>query len=139
MKEIVRIKEADGSKALGFSALLTRIFENTTILLEEELDQTCVFADYHPQIMEDIQALQTLGSTHTTQLRGIANTQNLHERCISGLERDLSSIGGTMDRIERHLLGPPAELVPPPILPSRPRPRAHLGPDLGSGNDSDSE
>ncbi|GAB2273261.1 hypothetical protein Dimus_008061, partial [Dionaea muscipula] len=39
--EIVRIKEADGSKALGFDALLTRVFENTLILLEEELDEAC--------------------------------------------------------------------------------------------------
>ncbi|GAB2299362.1 hypothetical protein Dimus_033437 [Dionaea muscipula] len=135
MKEIVRIKEADGSKALGFGALLTRIFENTSILLEEELDEACggplnhfaitqrkvlerfnaraaqvdvnlddvnevvdelmnnargnvnaprqafsssmtpqVFVDYHREIMEGIQALQTLGSAHITQLRDIATT-----------------------------------------------------------------
>ncbi|GAB2296225.1 hypothetical protein Dimus_030353 [Dionaea muscipula] len=82
--------------------------------------------------MEDIQALQTLGSTHTTQLRGIANTQNLHERCISGLERDPSEIGAlwiALNAISSVLL---AELVPPPILPSRPRPRAHLWTALGS-------
>ncbi|GAB2294705.1 hypothetical protein Dimus_028900 [Dionaea muscipula] len=41
MKEIVWIKEADGSKALGFGALPTRDFENTPILLEEELDEAC--------------------------------------------------------------------------------------------------
>ncbi|GAB2297595.1 hypothetical protein Dimus_031688 [Dionaea muscipula] len=200
MKEIVRIKEADGSKALGFGALLTRVFENMPILLDEELDKACggpfnhfaitqskilerinaraaqvdvnpddvnkvvdelmddaggnvntprpafsssitpqVFADYHREIMEGIQALQTLGNSHTTQLRGIATTQSLHERYISGLERDMSSIRGAADRIERHLLSLPLESVPPLVLPSRPRPPAHLGLDLSSGNDSDSE
>ncbi|GAB2266732.1 hypothetical protein Dimus_001724 [Dionaea muscipula] len=135
LKEIVRIKEADGSKALGFGALLTRVFENTHILLEEELDKACggplnhftitqrkvlerintraaqvdvnpddvnevvdelmddvggnvnaprrassssmtpqMFVDYHREIMKGIQALQTLGNAHTTQLRGIATT-----------------------------------------------------------------
>ncbi|GAB2290258.1 hypothetical protein Dimus_024540 [Dionaea muscipula] len=98
-----------------------------------------VFVDYHREIMEGIQALQTLGNVYTTQLRGIATTQNLHERRISSLERDLTSIRGTTDRIERHLLGLPLEPVPPPVRPSRPRPSAHLGQDLGSGNDSDSE
>ncbi|GAB2283213.1 hypothetical protein Dimus_017738 [Dionaea muscipula] len=197
MKEIVRIKEADGSKALCFGALLTRVFENTPILLEEELDELCggplnhfaitqskvlkrinaraaqvdvnpddvnevvdelmndaggnvnalrqvfsssmthqLFVDYHREIMEGIQALQTLDSAHTTQLRGIATTQNLHERRISGLERDRRSIRGTTDRIERHLLGLPAEPVSPPVRPSRPH---NLGPDYDSGNASDSE
>ncbi|GAB2279475.1 hypothetical protein Dimus_014114 [Dionaea muscipula] len=197
MKEIVRIKEADGSKALGFGALLTRVFENTPILLEEELNEVCgsplnhfpitqskvlerinarvaqvdvnpddvnevvdelmndvggnvnaprqsfsssmtpqVFADYHHEIMEGIQALQTLGSAHTTQLRGIATTQNLYERRITDLERDMRSIRGTTDRIERHLLGLPEEPVPSPVRPSRPR---NPGSDYDSGNASDSE
>ncbi|GAB2286412.1 hypothetical protein Dimus_020821 [Dionaea muscipula] len=193
MKKIVRIKEADGSKALGFGALLTRVFENTPFLLDEELDEACggpfnhfaitqskilerinaraaqvdvnpddvnkvvdelmddaggnvnapwrafsssmtplVFVDYHREIMEGIQALQTLGNAHTTQLHG-------NECRISGLERGISSIWGTTDRIERHLLGLPPEPIPPPVCPSCPRPPAHLGPDLGSNNDSDSE
>ncbi|GAB2273283.1 hypothetical protein Dimus_008083 [Dionaea muscipula] len=182
MKEIVRIKEADGSKALGFGALLTRIFENTPILLEEELDEACggplnqfaisqskvlekinaraaqvdvnpddvnevvdelmddvggnMFADYHREIMEGIQALQKLGNAHTTRMHGITTTQSLHERRISGLERDMCSIRGTTDRIERNLLGLPPEPVPPPVCSSRP---PNLGPDYDSGNASDSE
>ncbi|GAB2273811.1 hypothetical protein Dimus_008585 [Dionaea muscipula] len=181
MNEIVRIKEADGSKALGFGALLTRVFENTPILLEEELNEVCggplnqfvisqskvlekinaraaqvdvnpddvnevvdelmddaggnvnaprraysssmtpqVFAEYHREIMEGIQALQTLGHAHTNQLRSIATTQNLHERRISGLERDLSNIRDTTDRIERHLLGLPHSRSPFPSSPSCP-------------------
>ncbi|GAB2267908.1 hypothetical protein Dimus_002882, partial [Dionaea muscipula] len=190
MKEIERIKEVDGSKALGFGALLTRVFQNTPILSEKELDKVCggplnqftitqskvlerinaraaqgdvnpndvndvvdelmndaggnvnaprqafsssmtpqLFADYHREIMEGIQAVQTLGSAHTTQLCGIATTQNLHERRISGLERDMRSIRGTTDCIKRHLLGLPAEPVPPPARPSRPH---NLGPDYDS-------
>ncbi|GAB2295957.1 hypothetical protein Dimus_030104, partial [Dionaea muscipula] len=39
--EVIRIKEAVGNKALGFGALLTRIFENTAIHLDEELDEEC--------------------------------------------------------------------------------------------------
>ncbi|GAB2283167.1 hypothetical protein Dimus_017695 [Dionaea muscipula] len=95
-----------------------------------------VFADYHREIMEGIQALQTLGFAYTNQLRGIATTQNLHERRISGLERDMRCIRGTTDRIKRHLLGLPAEPVPPPAHPSRPR---NLGSDYDSGNGSDLE
>ncbi|GAB2286786.1 hypothetical protein Dimus_021181 [Dionaea muscipula] len=190
MKEIVRIKEADGSKASGFGALLTRVFENTLILLEEELDEVCggplnhfaitqskvlerinaraaqvdvdpddvnevvdelmndlwgnvnatkasfsssmtpkVFANYHREIMEGIRALEHL-------LRGIATTQNLHERRITGLERGMRSIRGTTDRIERHLLGLPADPVPPPVCPSRPR---NLGQDYDSDNAFDLE
>ncbi|GAB2290576.1 hypothetical protein Dimus_024857 [Dionaea muscipula] len=54
-----------------------------------------VFADYHREIMEGIQALQTFGNAHTTQMCGIATTQSLHERRISGLERDMRSIRST--------------------------------------------
>ncbi|GAB2297361.1 hypothetical protein Dimus_031468 [Dionaea muscipula] len=95
-----------------------------------------LFVDYHREIMEGIQALQTLGSAHINQLRGIATTQNLHERRISGLERDMRSIRGTTDRFECHLLSLPAEPVPPPVRPPHPR---NLGPDYDSGNASDSE
>ncbi|GAB2290252.1 hypothetical protein Dimus_024534 [Dionaea muscipula] len=174
MKEIVRIKEADGSKALGFGAVLTRVFDNTPILLEEELDEVfggplnhfsitqskvleiinarATQVDVNPddvnkvvdELMNDARGnvnapRQAFSTSMTPQLRGIATTQNLHERHITGLERDMHGIRGTTDRIERHLLGLPAEPVPPPIRPSRPRPHAHHGPDYDYDNASDSE
>ncbi|GAB2292914.1 hypothetical protein Dimus_027143 [Dionaea muscipula] len=172
MKEVIRIKEAGGSKALGFGALLTRVFENMPILLEEELDEACngpfnhvvitqskvlerinaraarvdVNPDYVNEIVDEFMddaggnvnaPRRAYSSSMTPQI--IATTQSLYKRRISDLESDMSSMRGTMDRIERHLLGLPPEPVPPPVRPSRPRPSAHLGPDLGSGNDSDSE
>ncbi|GAB2287811.1 hypothetical protein Dimus_022170 [Dionaea muscipula] len=174
MKEIIRIKEADGSKALGFGALLTRIFENTPILLEGELDEARggplnQFAISQSKVLEKINARaaqvdvnpddvnevvdelmddvggnvnaprRAFSSSMTPQMRGIATTQSLHERRISGLKRDMRSIRGTMDRIERHLLDLPPEPVPSPVRPSRPRPHAPLGPDYDSDNASDSE
>ncbi|GAB2299460.1 hypothetical protein Dimus_033528, partial [Dionaea muscipula] len=67
-------------------------------------------------------------------LRGVAATQSLHERRIFGLERDMSGLRGSVDRIERHLLGLPPQLVPPPARPS-----ASLDLNYDSGNASDSE
>ncbi|GAB2281549.1 hypothetical protein Dimus_016131 [Dionaea muscipula] len=91
-----------------------------------------MFIDYHREIMEGIQTLQTL-------VRSIATTQSLHERRISSLESDMSSVRGTVDRFESHLLGLPPESVPPLARPSRPHPTVPQGPNYNSGNASDSE
>ncbi|GAB2296736.1 hypothetical protein Dimus_030842, partial [Dionaea muscipula] len=97
-----------------------------------------MFAYYHREIMEGISSLQTLGHAHTAQLRGVATTQKLHERRIIGLESDMSSLRGFVDRIERHLLRLPPQPVPPPAHPSRPRPTIPYGPNYDSDNVSDS-